>query len=132
MAAPVGSLGEFDHSKEAWAAYIERLELYVNVNDIDERKRAELLICVMGSDTYGLLKTLMTPTKPSTKQFADLVKTLGITWIPKEVIPKTTEIGERFRFGRRHQHEGESVALFVTGLRRLSLHCGCAANVISN
>ena len=79
MAAPVGSLGEFDHSKEAWAAYVERLESYFYVNDTDERKKAALLISVTGSDTYGLLKTLMAPTKPSTKSFADLVKKhLGI------------------------------------------------------
>ena len=77
MAAPVGSLGGFDHSKEAWAAYVETLESYFYVNDTDERKKAALLISVIGSDTYGLLKTLMAPTKPSTKPFADLVKTLG-------------------------------------------------------
>ena len=38
-------------------------------------------------------------------------------------------MGERFRFGRRYQHEGESVALFVAELRRLSLHCGYADNL---
>ena len=38
-------------------------------------------------------------------------------------------MGERFRCGRRNQHEGESVALFVAELRRLSLHCGYADNL---
>ena len=76
MAAPVGSLGEFGHSKEARAVYVERLE-YLYVNETDERKKGDLLISVMRSDTYGLLKTLMAPTKPSTKPFADLVKHLG-------------------------------------------------------
>ena len=33
-------------------------------------------------------------------------------------------MGERFRFGRRLQNEGESIASFVAELRRLSLHCG--------
>ena len=124
MAAPVGSLGEFDHSKETWAAYVERLESYFYVNDTDERKKAALLISVIGSDTYGLLKTLMAPTKPATKPFVDLVKTLG-----DHLDPQTTEMGERFRFGRRNQHEGESVALFVAELRRLLLHCGYADNL---
>ena len=83
MAAPVGSLSEFDHSKEAWAAYVERLESYFKVNDvidIDDRKKGDILISVMGSDThaYGLLETSMAPTKPSTKPFADLIKHLGI------------------------------------------------------
>ena len=66
----------------------------------------------------------MAPTKPSTKSFTDLVKTLG-----DHLDPQTTEMGERFRFGRRYQHEGESVALFVAELRRLSLHCGYADNL---
>ena len=84
------------------------------------------MISVIGSDTYGLLKTLMAPTKPSTKPFADLVKTLG-----DHLDPQTTEMGERFRFGRRNQHKvkGESVALFVAELRRLSLLCGYADNL---
>ena len=49
MAALVGSLGEFAHSKEAWAAYVERLESYFYVKDTDERKKAALLISVMGA-----------------------------------------------------------------------------------
>ena len=64
----------------------------------------------MGSDTYGLLKNLMAPTKPSTKTFSELVNTLGV-----HLDPQPTEMGERFRFGRRLQNEGESIASFVVG-----------------
>ena len=39
MAAPVGSLGAFDHSKEARAVYVERLESHFYVNDTDEGGR---------------------------------------------------------------------------------------------
>ena len=69
----------------------------------------------------------MAPTKPSTKPFADLVRTLG-----DHLGPQTAEMGERFRFatfGRRHQHEDERFASFVAELRRLSRHCGYAANI---
>ena len=38
-------------------------------------------------------------------------------------------MGERFRFGRRLQNEGESIASFVAELRRLSLHCGYGENL---
>ena len=37
-------------------------------------------------------------------------------------------MGERFRFGRRLQNEGESIASFVAELR-LSLHCGYGENL---
>ena len=77
MAAPIGCVSEFDNSKETWCTYIERLESFFNVNDIAEGKKSDFLVSVMGSETYGLLTTLMAPTKPSTKPFSELVKTLG-------------------------------------------------------
>ena len=51
----------------------------------------------------------------STKPFVDLVKTLV-----DHLDPQTTEMGERIRLGRRHQHEGESVASFVAELSCLT------------
>ena len=124
MAAPIGSVSEFDNSKETWSTYIERLESFFNVNDIAQEKKSDFLVSVMGSETYGLLKNLMAPTKPSTKPFSDLVKTLG-----DHLDPQPTEMGERFRFGRRLQNEGESIASFVAELRHLSLHCGYGENL---
>ena len=121
MAATIGCVSEFDNSKETWCTYIERLESFFNVNDIADEKKSDCLVSVMGSEKYGLLKNLMAPTKPSTKPFSELVKTLGDHLDP-------TEIGERFRFGRRIQNDGESVASFVAELR-LSLHCGYGENL---
>ena len=66
----------------------------------------------------------MAPTKPSTKPFSELAKTLG-----DHLDPQPTEMGERFRFGRRIQNEGESVESFVAELRCLSLHCGYGENL---
>ena len=124
MAAPIGCVSEFDNWKETWCTYIERLESFFNVNDIAEGKKSDFLVSVMGSETYGLLKNLMAPTKPSTKPFSKLVKTLE-----DHLDPQPTEIGERFRFGRRIQNDDESVASFVAELRRLSLHCGYGENL---
>ena len=59
------------------------------------------------------------PTKPSTKPFSELVKTLG-----NHLDPQPTEMGEPFRFGRRLHNDGERIAAFVAESRRLSLHCG--------
>ena len=80
MAATIGSVSEFDNSRETWCTYIERLESFFNINDIAEEKKSDFLvsvITVMGSETYGLLKNRMAPTKPSTRPFSELVKTLG-------------------------------------------------------
>ena len=124
MASPIGCVSEFDNSKETWCTYIERLESFFNVNDIAEGKKSDFLVSVMGSETYGLLKNLMAHTNPSTKPFSELVKTLG-----DHLDSQPTEMGERFRFGRRIQNGGESVASFVAELRRLSLHCGYGENL---
>ena len=104
MAAPIGSVSEFDNSKETWSTYIERLESFFNVNDIAQENKSDFLVSVMGSETYGLLKNLMAPTKPSTKPFSELVKTLG-----DHLDPQPTEMGERFslwtsssKLGREH------------------------------
>ena len=94
------------------------------MNDIAQENKSDFLVSVMGSETYGLLKNLMAPSKPSTKPFSDLVKTLG-----DHLDPQPTEMGERFRFGRHLQNEGESIASFVAELRRLSLHCGYRENL---
>ena len=56
MAAPIGCVSEFDNSKETWCTYIERLESLFNVNDIADENKSDLLLSVMGSETYGLLK----------------------------------------------------------------------------
>ena len=74
MAAPIGSVSEFDNSKETWSTYIES---FFNVNDIAQEKKSDFLVSVMGSETYGLLTNTMAPTHPSTKPFSELVKTLG-------------------------------------------------------
>ena len=103
---------------------LKDLSNFFNVNDIAEGKKSDCLVSVMGSETYGLLKNLMAPTKPSTKPFSELVKTLG-----DHLDPQPTEMGERFRCGRRIQNDGESVASFVAELRRLSLHCGYGENL---
>ena len=101
MAAPIGCVSEFDNSKETWCTYIERLQSFFNGNDIADEKKSDLLVSVMGSETYGLVKNLMAPTKPSTKPFSELVKMLG-----DHLDPQPTEMGERFRFGRRIHNDG--------------------------
>ena len=46
--------------------------------------------------------------------------------------PRPTEIGERFRFSKCHQHEGEAISDYVADLRRLSLHCESLITALRN
>lgn len=72
----------------------------------------------MGSKTYNLLHSLVQPNKPGDGSFKDIVALLQ-----EHYAPKPLTIAERFRFHKRKQLEGESIAQFVAVLKRLSEHC---------
>lgn len=118
MAALFGQITAFEESNEQWATYIERFEHFVAANDIKDDKRVAVLFSVMGSDTYGLLRSLIAPRKPGEMEYADIVATLQEHFAPKPLV-----IGERFRFHKRDQEDGETVAQYVAVLKKLAEHC---------
>ncbi len=70
------------------------------------RKKVSVFLSVIGADTYGLLKNLITPTKPSEMSYNEL---------------KAALLAERFKFQKCNQKEGESVADYIVALRPLSV-----------
>ena len=50
-------------------SYVERLNLYFDVNDIIENKRLPAFLSIIGSNTYGVLKSLVSPTPPGEHTF---------------------------------------------------------------
>lgn len=108
----------FEESGEQWATYIERFEHYVVANDIDDTKKVSVLFSVMGPKTYGLLRSLVAPVAPGTKTYEQVVTVLKDHFTPKPLV-----IAERFRFHKRNQGEGETVAQYVAVLKKLSEHC---------
>ncbi|CAL9699707.1 unnamed protein product [Knipowitschia caucasica] len=107
----------FEESGEIWT-YIERFENYVLANEINEAKKVPVLLSVIGPKTYGLLRSLIAPAKPGENSYDDIVKVLKGHFAPKPLV-----IAERFRFHKRNQEEGESVAQYVAVLKGLSEHC---------
>uniref|UniRef100_A0AAR2J737 Retrotransposon gag domain-containing protein n=1 Tax=Pygocentrus nattereri TaxID=42514 RepID=A0AAR2J737_PYGNA len=118
MAGIYGHMDVFDESGEQWATYIERFEHYVVANDIPEAKKVSVLFSVMGPKTYGLLRSLVAPVAPGTKTYEQVVTVLRDHFTPKPLV-----IAERFRFHKRNQGEGETVAQYVAVLKKLSEHC---------
>ena len=117
MAAIHGSIGHFDSSTEDWISYSERLEQYFIANDVKEgNKKRAILLSNCGPQTYQLLKSLLTPAKPTDKSFSEIVATLKDYWQPKP-----SEIVQRFNFHTRAQKQGKSVADYVAELRRISV-----------
>ena len=58
-----------------------------------EAKKVPVFLSVLGSKTYSVLRTLVAPTIPQDKFFADLVSVLK-----KHFDPKLLVIAERFQF----------------------------------
>ncbi|KAI2647975.1 Gag-Pol polyprotein [Labeo rohita] len=107
--ATIGHIDTFDEVFEQWTTYIERFEHFTNANDIEEEKRVLVLLSIMGTKTYSLLRNLIAPAKPEQKTYQEIVTTLTEHFSPKPLI-----IAERFRFHKHNQEEGETVAVEIS------------------
>ena len=97
MAALLGKVEQFDPEQEEWPLYVERLELFFKANDIigDEKatKRRATFLSVVGPSPYKLLRSLLSPAKPSDKMYAELVAKLA-----EHYSHTLSEVIQRFRF----------------------------------
>eukprot|EP00731_Ephydatia_muelleri_P019227 Em0012g52a len=110
---PIGrSLEPFDPQTEGFEAYAERLEQYLLVNDISDKKKQ-------------VLRDLLAPDTPASRTLEELL----------EVLKRQLVIAERFNFHRRHQqlrrlaktcHFGQ----FLNDALRDQLVCGLIATNI--
>ncbi|KAF8791648.1 uncharacterized protein K02A2.6-like [Argiope bruennichi] len=114
----------YDASVEDWSSYVERLESYFVVNGIEDKIKVPAILSLMGATTYKLLKNLATPNIPSELTYQDIVKLLS-----EHLNPKPLEMTERFRFYKRKQFEGESIANYCAELQKLSIHCNFGNNL---
>ncbi|XP_073672002.1 uncharacterized protein [Paramisgurnus dabryanus] len=124
MAAIIGHVEAFDEAREQWTTYVERFEHFVQANDISDEKRVSVFLSVMGASTYGLLHSLIAPVKPGTMKYDEIVQALQAHFTPRPIV-----IAERFKFHKRNQAEGESIAQYVAVLKKLAQHCEFGDNL---
>ncbi|XP_049267440.1 uncharacterized protein LOC125757449 [Rhipicephalus sanguineus] len=118
---PVSGIGEYRLGTSAsWDEYVERLEMYCEANKLskDEEKRA-VLLSSCGEETYSLIVTLVKPERPTAAAYEKIKKA-----VREHMHPKPSVLYGRFLFYKRNQAQGESVADYVTALRRLAENCG--------
>ena len=113
-----GKISEFDPEQERISEYLERLHLFFEANDIANAKKVSVLLTVIGSKTYSLLRGQLTPTLSKDKALNDLEKLLKEHFEPKPLM-----IAERFRFYKRPQAAGESLAEYLAELCQLAQTC---------
>ena len=107
-----GRINEFEAHNEDWETYVERVEMFFDANGTENDKHVAILLSCVGAKTYGLLKSLTAPAKPSEKSYKEIVDILK-----NHLNPKPLVIGERFRFWKRDQKCGESVSSYIAQLK---------------
>ena len=105
--AVYGVVDQYDlNGKEKITEYVERLEQYFYANDIeDAKKQTAIFLTVVGAETYSLLRSLLSPTSPHSKDYKTLAKTLTDHLLPTPIL-----IAERHKFYSRNQEPGETLS----------------------
>ena len=115
MAAVIGNLGPFDEKSTQFSDYADRFEACVVANDIDDDKKVNVFLTVIGPDAYKLLKNLCDSDNPNTKMFTRLMQLLQGHYKPAPIV-----IAERHKFWTASQGERESVSEFIVRLKKFA------------
>ena len=120
-----GSIGQFDRDSDDWDSYCERFEQYATANEIvDPGKRRAVFLSVCGAPTYELIHSLVALGKPNDKTLQELAKL-----VKEHLSPILSSTVQGFHFNARVQSKNESVAQYVTELRRLVESCEFGASL---
>ena len=115
----LGTLEKFELQTDNWLEYVERIEQYFIANAIDSAdKKRGILLTVIGSETYSLLRSLISPAKPADKTFTQLVDVLKSHLNPTPIV-----MAERFKFYNRVQFPAESLHVYLADLRKMTIYC---------
>ncbi|KAL3209698.1 hypothetical protein MRX96_037858 [Rhipicephalus microplus] len=108
------------NSNSSWKDYVERIELCCAANKLteDADKRVALLSSC-GEETYSLIATLIKTLRPPNADYQSIVEA-----VKNHINPKPSKLCARYVFSKRDQHDGETVADYVTALRKLAENCG--------
>nr|XP_015800346.2 uncharacterized protein LOC107375995 [Nothobranchius furzeri] len=119
MVAVIGTVSPFARESQSWEEYSEMLEVFFEANEIDDAdEKKAVLLSGVGSATYSLLRSLLSPETQKDKTYDELIQILQTHFSPKP-----SQIVQRFKFNSRMQKTGETVAEYVAELRRLAQHC---------
>ena len=116
-----GTLPEF--SGKDWSSYVDRLGFYFEANDIIAdtnaiNKQRAILLSVIGTDTYTLLRSLTAPRTPAELTYKELCDLLSSHYEPKPNV-----ILQRYNFYSAYRKQGQSIKDFVAELKGLARNC---------
>lgn len=76
----------YDETVEDFQDYIDKLEMYLELYEINNMKKVSALWSLIGGEMYILLRGLTALEKPKTKPFDELVQSLQNHILPKPII----------------------------------------------
>ncbi|KAF2898925.1 hypothetical protein ILUMI_07250 [Ignelater luminosus] len=107
----VGSLSEFNPA-DNWTIYQERLEQFFVANGVAQDPKVAVLLTLIGSKAYGVLRDICDPQKPSELSYDSLCQILT-----QQFSIQTSVFRQRCHFYNLRQTQNEKVKdKFVTGL----------------
>ena len=76
MSRTIGHMMTFNHGNKSAIAYLERFELFVAANSMDNHRVVPMLLTVIGPFYYFLLRGLVIPKQPKFLSFEEPKETL--------------------------------------------------------
>lgn len=89
--------------------------MYCRDSDVEEGKKASVLLSLMGAKMYNLLRNVVSLDKLLSKIFKDIIAILQ-----NQLSPKPLMIVKIFRFHKRNQTKVESISEYIAELHKLS------------
>ena len=65
----LGFMDAYNPDTDDWSAYVERLDLFFLANEIKDDKKVAVLLTVLGTKAYSLLRTIIAPSMPAEKTY---------------------------------------------------------------
>ncbi|KAJ8931657.1 hypothetical protein NQ314_015372 [Rhamnusium bicolor] len=113
----IGKVPEYN-STEDFSLYLERLEQYFIANFIDEDRKVAVLLTVIGSHTYRILRDLCDPVLPKNKSFDELCGLLK-----RQFSPRVSTFRKRIEFYEARQNATESINEWYARIKNLAIPC---------
>lgn len=118
------TLQPYDEINESFLSYLQRLENHITLKDVTDAtvKVKNFLNCI-GPKYYQIVKNIISPSSPEAKTYEDLVKTLK-----DHIVSEPGKVAQQHKLCLRQQHECESIANYVAGLKEIRSKCNFICN----
>lgn len=123
MSTLIGQMPYFCPGFSDWQVFTERLEQYLEANEIPAEKRKALLLTSIDEIVYKTLHDVCHPMLPKDKTYDDLMQLLN-----KQYIVRKSTHRERVTFYTAKQVRYETISAWFAHLKKLSVDCKFGEN----